>query len=63
MTNTEWRKAVRELNSGKDFAMENGTEIRKFQGRYGYEYSLWAPGYGTITVEWDLLKIKAIVVD
>lgn len=63
MTNTEWKKAVRVLDSGRDFTMDDGTEIRKFKGRYGYEYSLWSPGYGTITVDWDLSKIKAIVVN
>lgn len=63
MTLAEWKKAVRVLNSGKDFTAANGTEIRKFDGRYGYEYSLCAPGSGTVTVEWDLMKIKDLVVD
>lgn len=63
MTQTEWGKAVRILDSGKDFRMKDGAEIRKFEGRYGHEYSLWVPGSGTVTVEWDLRKIKSLVVD
>lgn len=63
MTNTEWKKAVRVLNSGKDYTALNGTEIRKSQARYGFEYSIWVPGCGCVTVEWDLLKIKEILVD
>lgn len=63
MTKTEWKKAAQMLNSGRDFTMKDGSEIRVFDGRYGREYSLWNPGSGTVTVEWDLLKIKDLVVD
>ena len=63
MTLTEWKKAGRVLSSGKDFTMKGGAEIRVFRGQYGREYSLWVPGSGTVTVEWDLMKIKALVVD
>lgn len=63
MTLTEWKKAVRVLDSGKDYTMADGTEICKYKGRYGYEYSLRVPGSGTVTVEYDLRKIKEILVD
>lgn len=63
MTLTEWKKAQRVLASDRDFTADNGTEIRKHQGRYGAEYSVHVPGAGCIMVEYDLLKVKEILVD
>ena len=63
MTNTEWKKVVRTLASKNVFNLGGGKEIHKYKGQYGYEYSLRANGCGTITVEWDLDNIKALLVD
>lgn len=62
MTLTEWRKAQRVLSSGRDFTTSDGTEICQYNGRYGVEYSVHVPGIGCIMVEYDLLKVKEIIV-
>ena len=63
MNRTEWKTALRVLASGKDFRAKNGTTICKFPARYGFEYSVHVPGIGCIMVDYDLQRIKEILVD
>lgn len=62
MTNTEWKKVVRVLDSGKHYTAVGGEEIRIRSGRYGREYALYSKNGNCVTVEYDLSKIKELMV-
>lgn len=63
MTKTEWNKAKRALEQRGEYVARDGLTIRKHQGRYGFEYHVYAPGTGCIAVEYDLQHIAEWLVD
>lgn len=64
MKNAEWKTAVRVLQSkGKYVSRDGKIEISKMQAPYGFDYHVHSSGYGCITVDWNLSRIKEILVD
>ena len=63
MTKTEWNKAKRALASRGEYVAKDGLTICKHQERYGFRYSVYAPGVGCISCEYDLQRIAEWLVD
>lgn len=63
MTATAWKRALRELERSGCVILSDGCTVSKHYGAYGIEYSLDAKSGDCVTVEWDLRKIAALVVD
>lgn len=63
MTKTEWNKAKRALESRGEYVSSRGVRISKNVGRYGIEYSVYAPGVGCIAVEYSLQSIANWMLD